>query len=601
MTTTVTITASGAGSATVPANVYEMTFTVWGAGAGGDGVGSGGPNGTGDGGSGSGGGCSVTTLPVMPGQTFYWSVGEAGGGFTGKAGNGGATWVNTITNAAPTGPSQGCHASPGSVEGGASGTGTYGNVANYTGGDGQDAGGAYGCGGGGGAGSGCNGQNAVGMNYGSGGTPDGGNGGQGSTTANGGNAVQPGGGGGGTTFAGGTGGGGGGGMFAYSYAVEWPATATLAAGATLAASAFPAQFGSATLAASAAVAPAARHTPVGVAVLAAYAAVSAYYVSTNVWPATALLAAAGALAPPAAPLYVAGSAGLTASGGLTVAAPALLLSGVSAIIAHAYFYEHDTGPEQFGAAVLAGAAALTGDPVVVKFPAVAAVDPTAGYAASTYASLITSEHNQKPNFMALVGGFLAPFADVTRFLLDLPAQFDLDVAIGAQLDVVGEWVGQTRYLAEPLTDVYFSLGVAGLGFGRGYWEGPYDPTTGLVALPDEPYRTLLRATIAANRWDGTIPGAYAAWGTLFDAAGIQILIQDYGDLSMTLALIGNPPDAATTALFTGGYLRLKPVTVRINAYVTETVPDVPLFGLGVENTSIAGFGGGAWGSFTPGS
>jgi len=215
---------------------------------------------------------------------------------------------------------------------------------------------------------------------------------------------------------------------------------------------------------------------------------------------------------------------------------------------------------------------------------------------SQYTSLITSEHNQRPKFMAMVS-LLAQWAvDRQNMLASIPALYDIDQAVATQLDAVGEWVGASRNLSEPLTGVYFSFDEVGLGFDEGVWLGPFDPTSGLVALPDPQYRILLYATIAANTWDGTVPGAYAAWNTIFEPLGYSILIQDNQDMTMDIVLVGPTPDAVTLALFLGGYLNLIPAGVGVGYYFTQSVPGVPVFGFDAENSSISGFDVGAWAS-----
>ncbi|MGX6999922.1 DUF2612 domain-containing protein [Caballeronia sp. KNU42] len=195
-----------------------------------------------------------------------------------------------------------------------------------------------------------------------------------------------------------------------------------------------------------------------------------------------------------------------------------------------------------------------------------------------YTSLITSQHNVQPNFMATVAALVQPAADLQAVLNSIPALYDLDVAVGVQLDTVGQWVGQTRNLKEPITGVYFSFDTTGLGFDQGTWLGPFDPTSGLVALPDDSYRILLYATIAANSWDGTVPSAYAIWGTLFASLGYEILIQDNQDMTMGIILIGPTPNAVTLALFSGGYLNLRPAGVLIEFYGVQSVQNAPVFG-----------------------
>lgn len=211
-----------------------------------------------------------------------------------------------------------------------------------------------------------------------------------------------------------------------------------------------------------------------------------------------------------------------------------------------------------------------------------------------YLDLITSEHNQRPKFMAMVQAVMQAYADIIAVMMTIPALFDLDDAVGVQLDVIGEWVGVTRNVKVPITGVFFSWDVVGLGWAEGSWADSSSPSE-LVVLPDAAYRTLLRARIAANHWDGTIPGVYEVWDTMFAGTGFGILIQDEGHMHMIMALTGPVPDAVTLALFEGGYLNLKPAGVRISKYYTPAIPSTPYFGWGVENSSISGWGVGAWG------
>jgi hypothetical protein len=211
-----------------------------------------------------------------------------------------------------------------------------------------------------------------------------------------------------------------------------------------------------------------------------------------------------------------------------------------------------------------------------------------------WVALITPQHADKPKYMATVRASVSPFSDIVAFLGSLPSAFDLDEARGAQLDTIGQWAGVSRYIPTPLTGVYFTLGTAGLGLGGGHLKGPFDPDTGLTALSDDSYRVLLKGQIASNAWDGTIPGAYAVWEILFKGSGTGVVIQDRGGMQMLYALSGVVPDAVTLALFKTGYLNLKPAGVRISAFMTPYASDVPYFGLGVQNSSIAGLGAGAF-------
>ena len=88
----------------------------------------------------------------------------------------------------------------------------------------------------------------------------------------------------------------------------------------------------------------------------------------------------------------------------------------------------------------------------------------------------------------------------------------------------------------------------------------------MVRLPDETYRLLLKAKIGANRWDGTVPGAYEVWESAFADMGSLILMQDNQDMSVVIGLAGTPLDAVMRNLLLQGYLPLKPEGVRVAWY-----------------------------------
>lgn len=214
-----------------------------------------------------------------------------------------------------------------------------------------------------------------------------------------------------------------------------------------------------------------------------------------------------------------------------------------------------------------------------------------------YTGLVTSEHNQKPKFMAMVEALAGGHADLINALQSMPGAFDLDAAIGVQLDAVGRWVGISRNIATPLSGVYFSMDVDGLGFDVGVWQGPYDPDTGLTSLDDATYRLLIRAKIAANHWDGTLSGSARMLDIIFPpSSGTKIFIVDNGDMSIDIAISGAIPSILFLALLFGGYIPIKPEGVHINGYYVTTEYGSPLFGFDVDNDYIGGFDRGAWGS-----
>lgn len=218
-----------------------------------------------------------------------------------------------------------------------------------------------------------------------------------------------------------------------------------------------------------------------------------------------------------------------------------------------------------------------------------------------YLDLVPSEHRDRPNFITMLTDLLQPLGDLQINVGLMPLLFDIDTAVGDQLDKVGEWVGVGRDVQVALTGVYFSLDDASLGLDQGSMQGPDDPTSGLVVLPDSGYRTLLRARIAANHWDGSIPGAYESWDIAFSGTGYSIGIVDGNNMHMTMILFGPVPDALTLGLFTGGLLDLRPAGVKIDLYITEPADNVPLFGLDAASATVAGLDVGYFGVESPGS
>ncbi|MBH3360771.1 DUF2612 domain-containing protein [Pseudomonas guariconensis] len=211
-----------------------------------------------------------------------------------------------------------------------------------------------------------------------------------------------------------------------------------------------------------------------------------------------------------------------------------------------------------------------------------------------YTGKITSEHSDKPKYMAMVQAVAACLLGAGDVSASLPEAFDLDSAIGAQLDVIGVWVGVTRNIPTPLTGVYFALDTAGLGFDEGAWQGPFDPDSGITVLDDETYRILIRARIGANRWDGTLEQSKGILDQVFSGE-TYVFIEDNQDMTITVGVAGKKPTALQLALLTGGYIPIKPQSVGVDYYIV-TSQDGPMFGLDIDNQYVAGFDQGSWGT-----
>lgn len=178
-----------------------------------------------------------------------------------------------------------------------------------------------------------------------------------------------------------------------------------------------------------------------------------------------------------------------------------------------------------------------------------------------YVGLITSEHRDKPKFAAMVALLTSGFVDLNNQLIGLIPKLNLDVATGDQLDIIGKWVGMPRTLPYPITNVYFSLDIVGVGFDQGSWQGPDDPSTGIVQMDDYTYRIAIKAKIGANVWDGSYSQFVTIMAFVLSGTGITANVKDNQDMTMLITLSAKPP-ALLKALLVSGFLPIKPAGVQ---------------------------------------
>jgi hypothetical protein len=181
-----------------------------------------------------------------------------------------------------------------------------------------------------------------------------------------------------------------------------------------------------------------------------------------------------------------------------------------------------------------------------------------------YLALITTEHQERPRFKATVQASVSPFAKVQEVLRSLVPAYDVDEAVGEQLDRVALWVGVTRRVAVPIDGFYFSWDdTVATGWESGIWKGIGDPDSGFVSLPDDLFRLLIRAKILANHWRGDIPGAYEILRAAFNV-GSNITITDNQDMTMTVTIVAGSIPAVEQAILTEGYIPIRPSGVQAN-------------------------------------
>lgn len=154
-----------------------------------------------------------------------------------------------------------------------------------------------------------------------------------------------------------------------------------------------------------------------------------------------------------------------------------------------------------------------------------------------YLDLITSEHRNKPKFISWVSALLDKVDDAVNVTNNIPSAFDINNAVGVQLDVDGQLIGRSRYLPFQLPDGTSPV------------------------LDDQNYRVALKAKVAINQWDGTVPQVYETWKDLFPDA--QLMITDNQDMTMKATIRGSL-GLQSVFLVTVGYIIPKPSGVRLD-------------------------------------
>ena len=172
--------------------------------------------------------------------------------------------------------------------------------------------------------------------------------------------------------------------------------------------------------------------------------------------------------------------------------------------------------------------------------------------------------------MALVSSVTGAIARVTLGIQSIRPAFDLDTAVGAQLDAIGLWVGQSRIIPQVLLLGYFGFAdnVAALPFGElsnpsvgGRFYELGEDYTGTTILNDNDYRLVLRARIVRNQYRGTLAELEQAMQYIF---GVGASVIDNGDLTLSL-VVHEPITQTEQALLNALDLLPRPAGVRFSS------------------------------------
>ncbi len=184
-------------------------------------------------------------------------------------------------------------------------------------------------------------------------------------------------------------------------------------------------------------------------------------------------------------------------------------------------------------------------------------------AVQDYINKIIPQHRSQPKFIAWLTVILQMQQDARDFIESINAAFDIDNAVGVQLDILGQILGQPRLLN-------------------------FQPSSGSSILTDDYYRLVLKAKILNNQWDGTREHYDSMLSTVF--ANLPIVISDNSNMTIGIAYIAGSSDAYIGELLSHGYL------FPVSAGISASLVSVPTGTYG--NLYYRGFTYGALASYT---
>lgn len=204
-----------------------------------------------------------------------------------------------------------------------------------------------------------------------------------------------------------------------------------------------------------------------------------------------------------------------------------------------------------------------------------------------YQSLVTSLYKDKENFNKTLNISTNAYTTLQNLTYDLIKNLSIDEAIGVQLDFVGEWIGRTRHLKQPLDNVYFAFDTTKeVGWDLGVWHNKFDPSESMISLDDDSYRYLLYLQATANSWNGTKQNAYDKFRQVFKG-NKHVLIVDNQDMSIDIYFSGYLP-STIKALLKAREQPFKPESVRVNTYFSSD-EDGAIFAFDIDNEALNGW------------
>lgn len=157
----------------------------------------------------------------------------------------------------------------------------------------------------------------------------------------------------------------------------------------------------------------------------------------------------------------------------------------------------------------------------------------------SYDQLLIWQYRGKPKAQATARLLSGEFGKTWKGLASLPLTLSIDDAQGANLDLVGKHVGQSRVLTGLAPRRLFAFdgsmgdGFKFFGIEGGRWHREGDPLADSVRLDDEDYRFLIKCKVAKNYMTGTVDDLSRTLEFIFGAGSA---VYDQYDMSVSVLI-----------------------------------------------------------------
>lgn len=187
-----------------------------------------------------------------------------------------------------------------------------------------------------------------------------------------------------------------------------------------------------------------------------------------------------------------------------------------------------------------------------------------------YADLLSQANYNREKFNLLLRSMLKPGVSLIECLQSLNLVFDLDNAVGDQLDIIGNIVGASRLLN-------------------------YVPASGDRVMDDNEFRIVIKLTIAQNAWDGTLGSLKEIYEQTL-GEGVKIKFTDNQDMTVTINVSGDLTTREVEILRDAGLFLVpvgvgKTVTTTGGAVTFTAVTGVVVSGISHTESVVATLGG----------